>query len=420
MNSRERVRKAINHEAPDKLPVDFGGAPVTGIHASCVADLREYYGLKKQLVKVHEPFQMLGWLDDDLIEALGIDTVGVSPRNTLFGVPNGNWREFRTPWGQDVLISGYLEIKEDQSGNLFVYPQGDRTVPPSGLMPDTGYYFDLVTRQPPMPDNNDRDPADNMEEFGEIDEADLLHFRKQVEEAVATNRAVVANFGIVPFVDIGLIQGPTLRQPRGIRSLTDWLIATVKEQDYLHEVFRRQSDLAIRSLERIHEVIGSGIDVLYLCGYDFGTQTAPFYSPETFDALFAPYYMKVTGWIHEHTTWKIFKHTDGAIEPLMSRFIDVGIDILNPIQWSATGMDPGSLKDTYGEDLVFWGGGVDTQKTLPYGTPEEVRGEVLRMCEIFAKGGGYVFNAIHNLQPQSPVENVVAMFDAVKEFNGER
>jgi len=418
MNSRERVRRAINHEAPDKVAVDFGSAPVTSIHASCVADLRDYYGLEKRPVTVHEPFQMLGQLDDDLMDVLGIDTIGISPLNNLFGVPNGDWKEFRTPWGQEVLISGHLGISEGSNGDFFVYPQGDREAPASGHMPKSGYYFDLITRQQGKLDTKNLHPEDNMEEFSELTDEDLDYFKTQIEEAAQSGRAIVANFGITPFIDVGLIQGPNLKYPKGIRSLTDWLIATVKQQDYLHEIFSRQSDLAIKNLGKVHQVVGNNIDVLYLCGYDFGTQNSTFCSPQTFDTLFAPYYKKVTGWIHEHTTWKIFKHTDGAIEPFMSKFIESGIDILNPIQWTAKGMEPRHLKDTYGKRVVFWGAGVDTQRTLPYGTPEEVRQQVLKMCSIFSEGGGFIFSSVHNLLPQSPVDNLVALFDAIREFNG--
>lgn len=418
MNSRERIRQAINHVQPDKVPVDFGSAPVTSIHASCVAELRDYYGLEKRPIVVHEPFQMLGRLDDDLLDALGIDTVGISPRGTLFGVPNGDWREFRTPWGQEVLISGHLEISEADDGSFYVYPQGDRSAPPSGHMPQSGHYFDLITRQKGKLDTKNLNPDDNLEEFEPISDDDLAHLKAQVDHALTTNRAIVANVGVVPFVDVGLIQGPTLKDPKGIRSLADWLVATIKQQDYLHEVFDRQSDLAVANLRRIHDTVGNNIDVLYLCGYDFGTQVSTFCSADTFRTLFMPYYQKVTGWIHDNTTWKVFKHTDGAIEPFMSLFIESGIDILNPIQWTAKNMDPQHIKDTYGDELVFWGAGIDTQKTMPYGTPADVREEVLRMCVIFAEGGGYVFNSVHNIVPQSPTANLVAMFEAVKEFNG--
>jgi len=124
-------------------------------------------------------------------------------------------------------------------------------------------------------------------------------------------------------------------------------------------------------------------------------------------------------WIHENTTWKTFKHSCGAVATFMDHFIASGFDIINPVQCSAAGMDPKTLKDKFGDRLVFWGGGVDTQHTLPFGTPEEVREQVLGRCEIFSKNGGFVFDAIHNVQANTPVANVVAMIDAVKSFNGE-
>jgi uroporphyrinogen-III decarboxylase len=160
------------------------------------------------------------------------------------------------------------------------------------------------------------------------------------------------------------------------------------------------------------------VDVLYVCGTDFGTQASQFCSMETFDRLWAPYYKRVNDWIHAHTPWKTFKHSCGAVEPFVSRFIALGFDILNPVQCSAAGMDPRALKRSYGDRLTFWGGGVNTQRTLPFGTPAEVRVEVLERCEIFAPGGGFVFNTIHNAQANTPVENLVAMLEAVREFNG--
>ena len=155
-----------------------------------------------------------------------------------------------------------------------------------------------------------------------------------------------------------------------------------------------------------------------VCGTDFGTQTSAFCSVATFRELWFPYYQRVNHWVHSHTGWKCFKHSCGSVERFFESFIEAGFDIVNPVQCSAAGMDPVELKRKYGSRLVFWGGGVDTQKTLPFGTPREVREEVLRRCEIFAPGGGFVFNAIHNLQAGTPVANIVAMLDAVHEFNG--
>ncbi|MDT8298790.1 MAG: uroporphyrinogen decarboxylase family protein, partial [Spirochaetaceae bacterium] len=130
-----------------------------------------------------------------------------------------------------------------------------------------------------------------------------------------------------------------------------------------------------------------------------------------------PYYKRINGWIHESTEWKTFKHSCGAVEPFMKEFIDAGFDIINPVQISAAGMDARPLKEKYGDYLVFWGGGVDTQKTLPFGTPDEVRSEVTERLEILSAGGGYVFNAIHNVQAKTPLDNVVTMLKTVAELN---
>lgn len=158
--------------------------------------------------------------------------------------------------------------------------------------------------------------------------------------------------------------------------------------------------------------------MVFICGTDFGTQTGTFCSPDSYTDLWMPHYKRINNWIHKNTTWKTFKHSCGSVITLMDHFIESGFDIINPVQCSATGMDPKVLKKEYGKDIVFWGGGVDTQQTLPFGTPEEVRDEVLERCEIFSKDGGFVFNTIHNTQARTPIANFIAMIDAVKEFNG--
>ena len=159
------------------------------------------------------------------------------------------------------------------------------------------------------------------------------------------------------------------------------------------------------------------VDVAYICGTDFGTQISTFCSEETFRELYMPYYKKINSWIHSNTNWKTFKHSCGAIYEFIPLLIESGFDIINPVQCSAQGMDPKSLKENFGDSIVFWGGGVDTQKILPFGSKEQVRDQVLRRCEIFSRSGGFVFNSIHNVQAKTPVENIVAMIDAVKEFN---
>jgi len=191
-------------------------------------------------------------------------------------------------------------------------------------------------------------------------------------------------------------------------------------KDYIHAVFQTQLEIELQNLEKIRAAAGNLIDVYMLCGTDFGTQNSTFCSLATFRDLWLPYYKEVCGWIHKNTSWKCFKHSCGSVVKFIDSFIEAGFDILNPVQCSAAGMDPGQLKERFGDRIVFWGGGVDTQETLPFASPAEVHEQVLRRCEIFAPAGGFVFNAIHNVQAKTPVENIVAMIDAVHEFNGAR
>jgi hypothetical protein len=416
MTSRDRVRTALAHREPDRIPVDFGGTTVTGMHALCVERLRARYGLERRPVKVHVPYNMLGLIEEDLADAMGLDIAGVLSRNTIYGYPNENWKEFRTPWGQVVLISGHFQYTTDTNGDLLTYPQGDMTALPSGRMPPSSYFFDTIIRQEEVDEDN-LNPADNLEEFGPLSEADLAHLETGVASAAATGRAVIVAIGGTGFGDIALVPAPGLKRPRGIRDIAEWYVSLATRQDYVEAVFSRQCEIAIGRLQQLHAAVGNAIDIIYLCGTDFGTQTSRFCSLETFDRLWAPHYRRINDWIHTNTTWKTMKHTCGAVASLLPRLIDVGFDVFNPVQCSAAGMEPRALKRQHGDRLVFYGGGVNTQRTLPFGTPREVRAEVLERCQIFSKGGGYVFNTIHCVQANTPVENVVAMLDAVKEFN---
>lgn len=418
LTSRDRLIATLNHQQPDRVPIDFGATAVTGIHASCVAGLRDYYGLEKRPVRIHEPFQMLGLVDDDLREAMGLDVVGVFPRKTMFGFPAERWKEWQFN-GLDVLVPEDFNVSTDANGDTLIYPEGDTMAPPSGRMPRGGFFFDSIIRQEPL-DEEHLNPEDNMEEFTPIADTDVEHIAASVRSAAATGRGIIANFGGTALGDIALVPAPFLRYPKGIRDVTEWYVSTSSRQDYVHQIFERQCEVAIGNLERIYAAIGDSIQAVFLCGTDFGTQTSAFCSVKTFRSLYFPHYKEMCDWIHAHTAWKIFKHSCGAVSKFVPSFIEAGIDILNPVQCSATGMEPEQLKATFGKQIIFWGGGVDTQKVLPFGTPAEVREQVLRRCEVFAPGGGFVFNTIHNVQAKTPVENIVAMLDAVHKFNGDR
>jgi hypothetical protein len=413
--SRKRVRDALAHRQPDRVPIDFGTTGTTGIHVYCIAALRDHYGLEKRPVKIHEPYQMLGLIDEDLKGALGLDVEGVYRRRTMFGFPAEDWK----PWtfnGLDVLVPGRFEIDTDENGDTVIYPEGDRTAPPSGRMPKGFYFFDTIIRQPPLPEEPTAE--ENLEEFKALSDADVAAIAADVRAAATTGRAIIANFGGTALGDIALVPAPFLKHPKGIRDVAEWYMSLKSRRKLIHEIFDRQSALAVENLKKVHAAIGDGVEAVFLCGTDFGTQTSAFCSVATFRELWLPYYKRMGDWIHAHTTWKVFKHSCGSVERFYESFLEAGFDIVNPVQCSATGMEPEGLKAKYGDRLTFWGGGVDTQHILPFGTPAQVREQVLSRCEVFAPGGGFVFNAIHNIQAGTPVENIAAMFDAVREYSG--
>ncbi len=418
MTSRQRVRKALDHEPPDRVPLDLGASPVTGMHVSSVYLLRQALGLDAPgtPVRVVEPYQMLGETGADLVDALGVDVLGVWPSATMFGYKNEGWKPWTTFDGTPVLVPEGFNTEPDENGDILMYPEGDRSAPPSARMPEGGFYFDAIIRQPPIDEDN-LNVEDNLQEFGPVSDEDLDPFRAEVDRIRRdTDKAILANFGGTAFGDIALVPAVNLKHPRGIRDVEEWYVSTVLRRDYVREVFERQCDIALANLAAFHRALGDHVDIIYMTGTDFGHQNGPFISNRDYRDLYQPFHRRLNDWIHAHTTWKTFIHSCGSVAALIDDFLDAGFDILNPVQCSAAGMEPEGLKERFGDRLTFWGGGVDTQHTLPFGTPEEVRREVRERLHIFGRGGGYVFNPIHNVQARTPQENLKALYDAVAEF----
>ncbi len=414
-SSRENFKRTINHKQPDRVVVDFGSAPVTGIHAVIVEKLREYYGLEKKPVKIIEPYQMLGELDADLIREMNIDVIGLGGEKNMFGIPNRDWKLHKTFWGQEVFFPGKSNFTYNDNGDMLIHPEGDTSVRPSAMMPKTGYFFDAIERQGPIDDSTLK-IEDNMEEFGRVTDHDLEFWKEQIGTIEGSDKAVLANLGGTALGDIALVPAVQLKDPKGIRGVAEWYMSTLTREDFVKEIFDRQTDIAIENLKDFYRVIGDKIDVVYICGADFGTQNSTFCSPETFARVWMPYYKKVNDWIHQNTGWKTFKHSCGAIVTLLDLFIESGFDIINPVQINAAGMDPKELKRRFGERIVFWGGGVDTQGVFAFGTPTQVKEQVKRQVGILNENGGFVFNTVHNIQANVPFENVVAMLEALKEI----
>ena len=418
MTSKQRVQNALNHSTPDRIPVDFGATSVTGIHCKVVEALRQHYGLDPHPVRVIEPFQMLGEIEEDLQEIMGIDCVPVFGRKDMFEIDETQLHEQGTPWGQKVMIASGIDLTTDKEGDVYIYAGGDRSYPPSAIMP-SGCYFINATERQEYVDDEAITPEDNLEEFGPVSEEDLQYYKKTVEQAAATGKAVVASFGGTALGDIAFVPGMGLKNPKGIRNVAEWYMSTAMRRDYVQTVFEKQTDIAIANYQRLWDTVGEKVDVVFTCGTDFGTQDSQFCSLDTFRELWLPHYKRMNDWIHQHTTWKVFKHTCGAILPVLPGLVEAGFDIINPVQINAKDMDPVVLKKEYGSQVTFWGGGIDTQRILPNATPEEVRSHVLQECEILGKDGGFIFNAVHNIQANAPVRNVVAMIETLRELRNQ-
>ncbi|MCI0495880.1 methyltransferase, partial [candidate division KSB1 bacterium] len=367
-------------------------------------------------VKVVEPYQMLGEIKPDLIDAIGVDIIPLSGRKTMFGFKNENWKPWTTFDGTPVLVPDGFNTDPELNGDILLYPEGDKSAPASGRMPNGGWYFDAIVRQPTIDDDH-LNVEDNLEEFSYISDEDLSYFKSEAERLFnETDKAIFGGAGGTSFGDIALVPAMWLKHPKGIRDIEEWYVSTVIRRDYVYQIFERQCEIALSNLEKIYQAVGNKMAAVFVTGTDFGMQTGTFISNNAYRDLYQPFHKIVNDWIHKHTQWKSFIHSCGSVYALIPDFIEAGFDILNPVQCSAAEMNPALLKKQFGDRIVFWGGSIDTQKTLPFGTPEDVRKEVIERIKIFAPGGGFIFNAIHNIQAKTPVENIVALFETFNKY----
>jgi hypothetical protein len=357
---------------------------------------------------------MLAEVEDSVKRALGVDTCGIQLPITIFGYRNEDWKPFTLFDGTKVLISGHFNHDVLANGDILQYPMGDRSFPPSGRMPKDGFYFDVLVRQEAIVEE-ELDAKEWVEQtyslYTDEDLRELEILSKHYYES--TDYALIGNFWGACFGDVAVVPGPHIPHPKGIRDIQEWYISTILRKDYIKEIFQHQFDLGMKNLKMFRQAVGDRIDVITISGTDFGSQNGLFVAPEAYREMFKPLHKQMNDWVHRNTQWKTFFHTCGSLIGLMDDFFEAGVDILNPVQISAAGMEPESLKRNYGDKFVFWGGGIDSQHTLPFGTAEEVRQEVEKNIFVFRPGGGFIFNNVHNIQAKIPVDNVMAMFDTL-------
>jgi uroporphyrinogen decarboxylase len=395
--SRERVLRAIAHQPTDRVPIDFGGTRQTGISVWAYQRLREYLRLGSSLPRVFDSYQMLAEVEQSIADRLGSDCIGLNRPAVVFGIRNENWRVYEFPDGLTAELPAGFEPEPDGEGGL-VLKQDGRSI---AAMPAGGFYFDRLDKNPGALHPELQDWV-----APRLDSETLDHFNQRADELYRqTDKAIIATLGPPYELFYGLGQG----------GFEDWMLTFASEPEYVSELYARLVQAWLDNLKSFHSAVGDRIQVLQVCD-DFGTQHAPFLSVKMFRERLLPAYKTGMDWIHANTSWKILLHSDGALLPLLPSIIEMGVDILNPVQTSAAGMEPQVLKSRFGAQLAFWGGSCDGQSTLTRGTPAEIAAETRRNIAALSPGGGYICASIHNIQANVPPENILALFETARGF----
>ena len=381
MTSRDRVRAALSHREPDRIPFDLGGTRVTGIHARAYERLRPALGLEPRPARIVDLTQQLAEVEPDVLAALEADVRLVSPRGA----------------------AGYRrEVTERDGHRTYTDEWGvGRRMPVDG-----GLYYDSYA--PPLYGDIDLAAVDA---YAWPDAADAARYAGMGEEA----RRYAEDEGRA--VGVGSICGGLTEGLFKLRGFEEGYMDLAGDPALARRVMERVLEVKLAYWERALPEVGEHADVLVEAD-DLGGQDRTLFSPRTYRELVKPLHRELFDYLHARTDARVFFHTCGAVRELVPDLIEIGVDILNPVQVSAARMDTAELKREFGRDLVFWGGGVDTQRVLGAGSPDDVRAEVLHRVDDLRGDGGFIFAAVHNIQPNVPAANILAMRAALREANG--
>lgn len=407
MTKRQRLIQALNHQEPDRVPVDFGGMRSTGIAASAYAKLVDKLGIDTR-TKIYDIGQMLAVVDEEVLERFQVDVVPLEPFHA-------SWRQraYVDQWEPRTLFDG-TPAHFPKGTRIETTPDGDWDLlndvgEVTGRMPKNGYYFDSIESPIDFASETTIVPLEELNPPTTIPDEELEYLQTKARHLYEDTDYGILGFGF----GTGFAQ-------LSIGGWTNWLCLMATEPNYCQDVVAKAAEATIARLALVYEAVGDYPQAWGIASDDMGTQKGELLSPAMFASIVQPGYTAVCRWVHENTQWKTFIHCCGSVSRLLPGFIEAGIDIFNPVQTSAANMEPTALKQAYGRDIVFWGGGCDTQSVLPFGTPEEVYSHVQERLDIFAPGGGFVFNQVHNVQAHTPPENVIAMLDAVGDWNAGR
>ena len=410
MKSRERILAAINHKEPDRVPIDMGSTPSSGISAIAYTNLKKHLRMDTGHTRIYDVVQQLAQPEDEILNHLGIDVVDVG---RMFNERDDHWYDIRMANGQTAQYPTWFRPTSLRDGSY--QAKIDDVViarmPAGGAFYDQTY-FPYLDGYP----NNFKDLPNAMKTIlwaalvhspwdhaGEPDFWDQLRQRTlQLRES--SDRALMVVCGC------NLFEWGTF-----LRRMDNFMMDVFADQENVRALLDALMEIHLASLGKVCAAVGDIADILRF-GDDLGMDSGPFMSPEIYRDIFKPHHTRLNDYVHKNSQMKTFIHSCGSIYKLLPDMIEAGYDILNPIQTNCVGMDPVTLKKEFGNDITFWGGGCDTRHILNNATPQEVKDHVKERIEILSPGGGFVFNTVHNILPEVDPKNIIAMFDAIHEY----
>jgi len=404
MTSRERLVKALRHEEPDRVPVDLGGMVCTGIMGICYNNLKRSLGLDGGRTRINDVGQQLAEVEKEMLQTIGADVLPVMTNRGLKARPMEQWKRSKLPDGSPCEVPEWFnpEIMEDGTRIL-----RDASGKVTARMPPDGYYFDSVYH-----------PLETVETVEELERIIDNVVYEPVDKRMLNDLSGRAK-RLYERTDYGLMlngAGGIYEWAQGLRGWAAFMMDMAGNPEFAGALLDRLVEANIERLEKLLPAVEGYVQVVQV-GDDIGMQSGPQLSPDLYRKVVKPRHKKLYRYIKEHTSAYLFLHTCGSVYEFIPDFIEMGVDVINPVQVGARNMDDtGKLKKEFGQHVTFWGGGCDTQKILPFGTPFQVEKEVKRRIEDLSGGGGFVFSQVHNIQAGVPPENIMAMYEAVKKY----
>ncbi len=395
MNHRERVLASLRHEEPDRVPIDLGGTVDSTIAAVAYRRLRAHLGLGSGRTRVADVCQHTALVEEDVRQALGVDVMLVGPEPL-------QWQERTLPDGSSAWFPAEFQPQRLDDGSRAILDDAGTVVL---KMPEDGHYFDSV-HSPLAGATEIEEIQEHLDAIAVYDTPAYLDKSYVALAAKAKRLREETDYALT-----GFFGGHIFQAAQSLRGWETFLLDLLINRRFAEALMERLVEANLQRFEEYAETVGRHVDVIQFED-DLGMQDRPLLRPELYRQVVRPYHERLFRFVRSRCNAYVMLHTDGAVAPLIPDFIEMGVDILNPVQVSAAGMDTRTLKREFGDDIVFWGAGCDSQRVLPFRTPHEVRDEVRRRIDDLAPGGGFVFAPVHNIQSEVPPENVVAMFEA--------